>query len=258
MWLKSGASLDLMEEAAHKSHDPSQDDEFFVQRNHGDVTAETFWAEGFVLRSSGLTSQTLVPSFLLGIAQDLLWAGKAIGLLRAVGLDGFFYDELGHQWLDDWPAHDELVRPGDSDAASELASMTSIADRARDALKTFCQAAQSRLNRVLVEDCRLWEHLECMEDMFLMGRGDVMTHFCGELFRRIEDGEQWSDYHMLNSLLKDAVTSSPCRWIDVSLLRLSYRGIDPRSVTKTVRGLEGISLAYQVRQINAEEKSHTL
>ncbi|KAG8860524.1 hypothetical protein FRB96_003778 [Tulasnella sp. 330] len=245
-WLKSGASLELTEEGHDESHDPSTGDEFFVRRNDGDVPAERFWAEAFVLRTSPVTSQILVPSFLLGFAQDLLWAGKAIGLLRAMSLDSFFYDELGHRWMDDWPARDHLILSDDSDATDELTMMKSIADRARDNLWPFCQSAQARLNRVLVEDCRLWEHLECIEDMFLMGRGDVMTQFCGELFQRSETGEHWSDYHMLNGLLKDAVTSSPCNWIDVSLLRLSYRSVDPRSVKKTVRGLEGMSMAYQI------------
>ncbi|KAG8998877.1 hypothetical protein FRB93_013444 [Tulasnella sp. JGI-2019a] len=246
-WLKSGASLcDTVEGGRRGFHDPAMDDEFFIQQNEEDVSADEFWSEGFAIRLDQSSGQNMVPSFLFGVGRDLLWAGKAIGLLRVLELDSFFYNELGYTWMENWPSRDLIATSDDPNTTIEMLSMNIVADRAGALLKPFCHAAQSRLNQVLVDDCRLWEHLECIEDLFLMGRGDVMTDFCGELFRRIESGEHWSDYHMLNSLLKDAVASSPVHWIDVSLLRLSYRSINSFSVSKTVRGLEGIALAYQM------------
>ena len=41
------------------------------------------------------------------------------------------------------------------------------------------------MTKVLVEDCDLWTHLHAIEDLFLMRRGDAMSHFVDILFNRV-------------------------------------------------------------------------
>lgn len=59
------------------------------------------------------------------------------------------------------------------------------------------------------------------------------------------DGQQtWTDFHFLNSAFRDITDTRTNRWIDSSLVRLSYRGSRERSATGTVKALDGLSVEY--------------
>ncbi len=62
--------------------------------------------------------------------------------------------------------------------------------------------------------------------------------------------QHWSDFHFLNTTFTDVVESSvnigAGEWVQLSLVRLSYRGSKDKSVGRTVRGLEGLLVEYAV------------
>jgi hypothetical protein len=42
-----------------------------------------------------------------------------------------------------------------------------------------------KLVQVLVGDCALWKHLEAVEDLYLMRKGDAMSHFVDIVFAKV-------------------------------------------------------------------------
>jgi gamma-tubulin complex component 5 len=63
------------------------DDEFFIEDNEMPLLDPDFWAEGCTLRNDGNGVSQVLPVFVEHVAQDVLSAGKAVGLLRALGGD---------------------------------------------------------------------------------------------------------------------------------------------------------------------------
>lgn len=60
-----------------------------------------------------------------------------------------------------------------------------IASLVQERLEPWCRVAHSRLNRVIVNDCDLWGHLDTISGLFFMKRGDTMSIFCDSLFERV-------------------------------------------------------------------------
>ena len=62
--------------------------------------------------------------------------------------------------------------------------------------------------------------------------------------------QPWNDFHFMNSAFQDVVALYPgrTRWIDASLVRLSYptKTQGERSITQTVRALDGLLIEYAV------------
>ncbi|KAG8686379.1 hypothetical protein FRC08_012534 [Ceratobasidium sp. 394] len=238
------------------------------------------------------------------IAGQALAAGKAVGLLRAIGVWGESaeeYESIGSDneqnndedegWpsfadtlkeaeaagilditFDSGPLEDltrynlddtivaDLSFPANQPSASTVATendypispnlasevlLNDLPHILADKVSPRCQIAAFRLNRVLVEDCDLWSHLGAMEDLCFMRRGDVMTHFCGVLFARIEMQKPWSDYHLLNSTFRDVLSATSTSWIDLGRVRLVYRGTKARSSTRSMRALYGLAVEYE-------------
>ncbi|KAJ1308357.1 hypothetical protein OPQ81_004066 [Rhizoctonia solani] len=343
-----GSALDIgfgSVEEAIRIDDLSHDREFFIKRRETvDVASPDFWTTGYVLRTTtsedesddegaldaemsyiiarkaqGLPynglggddqkqAKTLVPSCLIPISARVLAAGKAVGLLRGIGVWGAIggdYDSQNGEENedqdddndDDWPSFadtlkssgsvtladssfeadsledlgrfnlDDTILPESSFSVNELSSPTdanSGSDKyplapnlasevllndlphiLADRVAPRCQIAAFRLNRVLVEDCELWRHLHAMEDLCFMRRGDIMTHFCDNLFAKIEAQKPWSDYHLLNSLFRDVISVTSTSWIDLGRVRLVYRGTKARSSARSIRSVHGLEVEYE-------------
>lgn len=225
LWIKVGVPVEEPESTTyHPIPDLITDREFFIQVIGGISDTSESWGVAAVLRTQPLKNhsgvsrdEVLVPKFLESAGASLLSAGKAIGLLRALGVDDFFHPQDGKEWVDEWVTCETLFssKPRDDDTSPTVpatpvqgltvptsarlelqaidkrlseASTEALAFSASEYLAPFCQAAQARLNLLLGEDCRLWDRLECMQDVYLMGRGDIMTHFCDVLFSRVRFG----------------------------------------------------------------------
>ncbi|CAE6366359.1 unnamed protein product [Rhizoctonia solani] len=342
-----GSALDIgfgsIEETI-RTDDLSHDREFFIKRREAvDVASPDFWTTGYVLRTTTAEDEsddegaldvemsyiiarraqrlhfagigedaqkqakTLVPSCLIPVAARILATGKAVGLLRGIGVWGAIGGDYDSQNEDedrdqdddnddDWPSFSDTLKSSGgvtlADSSFETGSLEdlgrynlddtifpessfsiyqssptdaiSVSDKyplapnlasevllndlphiLADRVAPRCQIAAFRLNRVLVEDCELWRHLYAMEDLCFMRRGDIMTHFCDNLFAKIDAQKPWSDYHLLNSLFRDVISATSTSWIDLGRVRLVYRGTKARSSARSVRVVHGLEIEYE-------------
>ncbi|KAF8759655.1 Spc97 / Spc98 family [Rhizoctonia solani] len=298
-----GSALDIglgSVEQAIRADDLSHDKEFFIKRRETvDVASPDFWTTGYVLRTTtaedesddegALDAQmshilarkaqgvfypgmggsvqkqarTLVPSCLIPVAARILASGKAVGLLRGIGvwgaIDGDYDSEdedhdhgqdRDEDNDDDWPSFADTLKSSGGvtlrDVSFETGSLEDLgrynlddtilpessfsirssSPNRHNFLAPRCQIAAFRLNRVLIEDCELWRHLYAMEDLCFMRRGDIMTHFCDNLFAKIDAQKPWSDYHLLNSLFRDVISATSTSWIDLGRLRRAKMVLD--------------------------------
>lgn len=199
------------------------DEEFFIERSElgmGMVGIglldPDFWAEGYALREGvdldlGPESEGVdlglgvraTPAFLEHVAGPVLGAGKALGLLRALGvpLSG------GERNLElvlgpgEWHSFSKLlaldtkartfghgpeIGQEEHNSGSLFSiSVDTLSGLIYDVLLPHCEATGALLANVLVEDCALWHHLSAVEDLFLMRRGDAMSHFTDVLFAKV-------------------------------------------------------------------------
>lgn len=54
----------------------------------------------------------------------------------------------------------------------------------------------------------------------------------------------WNDFHTLNSAFRDITETRNNRWINSSLVRLSYRGTRDKSTSRSVKALDGLKVEY--------------
>lgn len=185
------------------------DDEFFIESSGlglgimglGLLDSE-FWKEGYTLREgvfvgdnngegdSEQQTRKTIPMFLEHVAEPILQAGKAVGLLRALGIPSSHIMPASG-----WKSFQELVGLSScSEPETETAQSTgmlfsvSIDTLSRliyDGLLPQCDSAGSLLAQVLVNECSLWSHLGAIEDLFLLRRGDDMSHFIDVLFAKV-------------------------------------------------------------------------
>ncbi|TBU41458.1 Spc98 family-domain-containing protein [Dichomitus squalens] len=259
-------------------------DEFFVEDNELLVLDPDFWAEGFALRdghsgsaqdedADGLGRPTSVPVFLVHVAQLVLATGKVAGLLRVLGISALFDGErledgtTTRPWMADWRSFKTLLKQprvhecidgtGEVTASLEgaVASSENLSRIVYDELLPYSELAHEALRKVLVDECELWAHLNVMEDLFLMRRGDAMSHFVDVLFTRMDTRERWNDFHFMNSAFRDVVSlySGRTRWIDASLVRFSFPhkaqgqgALQEKNIAQTVRALVGLLIEYAV------------
>ncbi|KAI0677260.1 Spc98 family-domain-containing protein [Trametes maxima] len=250
-------------------------DEFFVEDNEVVMLDPDFWSDGFTLRQGGTGGSNLdggtsssVPVFLVHVAELVLATGKVTGLLRALEISSLFDgdndDDEGSRrpWMSKWRSFRSLLGPSISEgeaadpvvsAEASIASSEGLSQIVYDELLPYSEKAHAALTRVLIEDCDLWAHLNAIEDLFLMRRGDAMSHFVDVLFTRMDTRQPWNDFHFMNSAFRDVVALYPghaaSRWIDASLVRFSYPAKAPaqeRSIAQTVRALDGLLVEYAV------------
>lgn len=189
-WLRDGIPVRAGFEDEHPAAVPTWDvKEFFIRINPlVDIGSPDFWEGSYTLppRHSGSipgilsgerpTDEGCLPIFLINVAEDILAAGKAVGLLRAINMVHL----VGDDWLGGWTNFKTLTK------SLLLDSLDSgLEDLISDALLHPCRLVQSLLRQVLVEECQLWKHLQGLENVYLMTRGDAMSQFSEKLFARV-------------------------------------------------------------------------
>ena len=206
-WLKDGMGLGLGL-APGASSWSEQDDEFFIERSGlgfgmmglGLLDSE-FWSEGYALReissskdepigktSDSCATKKLIPLFLQEIAGLVLGTGKAVGLMRALDTHTSF------NTFEKWGSFSELIVSEFGSATSTFegndtlllsVSNDGLSRSVYDSLSLKCQVVGERLVQVLVGGCALWKHLQAVEDLYLMRKGDAMSHFVDIIFAKV-------------------------------------------------------------------------
>lgn len=215
-WLRDGMSV---VESGYGDHGRTEkkcnlEEEFFIESSGVGIGMMSmglldpdFWKEGYCLRETyvrvegGSTElkKVLVPEFLKHVAEAVLETGKAVGLVRVLGLELASETKLG-----DLPSFAEvisssLVSMGDY-ASQESAGLTgrdvnvsslfgvsldSLSRVVYDQLSPVCEATGDELVKIIVEDCELLKHVNAIEDLYLMRKGDALTHFIDLVFAKV-------------------------------------------------------------------------
>ncbi|PCH40985.1 hypothetical protein WOLCODRAFT_118043, partial [Wolfiporia cocos MD-104 SS10] len=262
-WMKDGMPVQDMIKLNETQLTASLDDEFFIEDNEMPMLDPDFWSDGFMLREGpvdeGDNRPSSVPTFLQHAARIVLDAGKAIGLLRALGVGALFDQEAEQQWMAKWRSFRALMEspsglsPDEDDledttgqVKSVIMSTNGLSRHVYDELLPHNDLAQQMLQQVLVDDCELWSHLSAMEGLYLMERGDTMSRFVDVLFARMDNQQAWNDFHFLNSAFRDVLTSGSDKWIDAALVRFSHRGSRDKHIAWTIRAVDGLFIEYAV------------
>lgn len=185
-WLKDGMPVRNVWDSADDIQ--ALDEEFFIEDNELPLMDPDLWADGYVLRSpvvleDGGRKQFAVPVFFGTVVDHVLGAGKAVGLLRAMGVHFFAENATGeHHPLLDWRTFTRLFQS----SATSLRDSGSLSDLVSDELSSYCLAVGLRLSRVLTEECELLRHLAAVEGLYLMTKGDVISNFTDVLFAKVQ------------------------------------------------------------------------
>ncbi|KAF7338002.1 hypothetical protein MVEN_02024100 [Mycena venus] len=222
-----------------------------------------FWAEGYTLRDGVVRGDEddngdeangrdvrAIPSFLEHLAMPVLSSGKAVGLLRALGVPPAVD---GPASLTQWRSFGALLSSS-AQPGRQLSSVSgdTLSRLLYEELAPHCEATGTLLGRILVEECELLRHLSSVEDLFLMRKGDAMSNFTDVLFAKMDSHRAWGDFHFLNTAFRDVVeagtNSGGKEWIQPSLVRLSYRGFKDggKGVGRTVKAIGGLLIEYAV------------
>jgi gamma-tubulin complex component 5 len=155
-----------------------------------------FWAEGYVLRDGVVrgdesdegdeaSSQNAraIPSFLEHVAIPVLSSGKAVGLLRSLGVPP---TADGPTSLSHWRSFGALLSSS-APPGQQLSSVSveTLSQLVYEELAPHCDATGALLARILVDECELPRHLSSVEDLFLMRKGDAMSNFTDVLFAKV-------------------------------------------------------------------------
>lgn len=157
-------------------------EEFFVEDNELQLMNPEFWASGYILRTSSDfkapgegTKALSVPVFLERVADRILETGKAVGLLRVLGIS-----LLGDPVDAQWHSLTVLLRQHKTDASDP----ESVAHLVSDKVTNYYTSSGAQLTHVLTEDCDLSRHIMAIQGLYLMTRGDVIGHFADVLFAK--------------------------------------------------------------------------
>jgi gamma-tubulin complex component 5 len=210
-WLRNGIPVSVRPENEENDEEEEMDSELFIRRRHIDLVNPDFWENGYTLRCEGddddgeeedrsmLGSRTsLVPSIFVPIAADILAAGKAVGLLRAIGIASFSDDTNRLDWMTFSKLYDKCRDSLSLDSTDQDDDMSNADDTYGnrlvidslgaalfDCVSPWCSAAQESLTRLLLEECEMMEHFAGIENFFLMKRGDAMGAFCDQVFAKV-------------------------------------------------------------------------
>ncbi|KAG1766368.1 Spc98 family-domain-containing protein [Suillus placidus] len=242
-WVSDGMPVRDTWEA---SDNQTLDEEFFVEDNELPLMDPDFWADGYVLRTlsdfeahTGDATALSIPVFLERIADRILETGKAVGLLRVLGIP-LLNDADGDVH---WPSLTTLIGQHKRDASDP----EGLAHLVSDKIAPYYMSSGSQLTQVLTEDCDLSRHITAIEGLYLMTRGDVIGHFADVLFAKMDSQQHWQDFHFLNSAFRDVVdANNATKYIETSLVRLSYRGSKTTVTAQTVKALDGLLVEYAV------------
>ncbi|KAF9480708.1 hypothetical protein BDN70DRAFT_877276 [Pholiota conissans] len=273
-WLKNGMGLGLGVGTGGKPGMADElDDEFFIESSGVGVGMmgmglldPEFWKEGYALRegvtygeseqptASGPPHRKAIPLFLEHVSQLVLETGKAVGLLRALG------ERPLSNAFNNWKTFSDIVssetRTANGVAEKNIGlfsvSIDTLSRLIYDGLLPHYEATGMRLVKVLIDECSLWKHVDAIEDLLLMRRGDAVSHFVDVLFIKMDSSQSWGDFHFLNAAFADVIESNmntgSKEWINPALVRLSYKGgrDKDRSIKRTVKAIDGLALEYSV------------
>ncbi|KAI0314462.1 Spc98 family-domain-containing protein [Amylostereum chailletii] len=246
-WLRDGMPI---QEAADRRATPGYAglvDEFFVEDNQLFLLDPDYWSEGFVLRdrnSEGERAPSPIPAFLDLVASQVLGAGKAVGLMRALGLPLEYEGDEQPSLLPQWPSFTSLFNGTNLVDSTRITSVDDLSRFVYDELISQCRTVQGRLVQVVVDECELWYHLSAIEDLYLMRRGDVMSRVFDVVFAKMDAQQAWSDYHFLNSTLRDVIQATARKWINPNLVQLFYRGGRDAANQHSAHAMDDLFMEY--------------
>ena len=212
-WLRDGMGLGMGIGVGMSGGAEELEDEFFIEGSGlglgmmgtGLLDPE-FWKEGYALREGVIFDEDArdaerkrktIPQFLEHVAEPVLGAGKALGLLRALGVPPSSFPSSG---MPQWQTFGKLVGLSSSSSSSAVqlnseedntgnrlfsVSIDTLSRLIYDRLLPQCDVVGALLARVMVDECALWTHLASIEDLFLMRKGDAMSHFVDILFAKV-------------------------------------------------------------------------
>jgi len=207
-WLKDGMGSGLFRLASASLKEQLSgleelDDEFFIEEKIFNFGGEApvgllnpqFWQEAYGLREGvgpedghdGLAQgQKAIPMFLEHVAAVILRAGKAVGLIRALGTDMDIFGDSHWQSFKELVAVENTGENTSKNPGSLFSvSVDTLSRLIYERLLPHCQMVGASLTKILVGECRLWKHLEAIEDLMLMRRGDAMSHFIDVVFNKV-------------------------------------------------------------------------
>ncbi|KAI9513296.1 Spc98 family-domain-containing protein [Russula earlei] len=232
LWLKNG--MPTKDPALRQEGEKlaALDDEFFIQDNGLSIVDPDFWAEGFAIREANPDGHIFEPTPLLLnlIANHILRAGKAVGLLRILDLPLNSDATYEPPWMTDWPSFSALLREHHAAALVET-SKEHLSRFVHDIILPRCQIPQKQLAQMAISECDLWLHLTAIEELYFMRKGDAISYFSDIVFAKMDLGhlgQSWSDFHFLNN----------------TFLRFSYSGSRDRASRRTVDVLGDLVVEY--------------
>lgn len=262
LWLKHG--MPTQDSTLRHGDDLNTlDDEFFIQDNGLSIIDPDFWTENFTIRMANpeALSTESTPLLLDLMANHILRAGKAVGLLRM--LDRPLVDDATPDptWMADWPTFTALLHEHHGAALVE----TSKEDLARfvyDYILPLCQIPQ-KLAQVATSECDLWLHLSAIEELHFMRNGDAISYFSDTVFAKVgqhsncastcdadmrlfkmDSGQAWNDFHFLNNTFRDTLKKYSVNRIEPTLVRFSYSGSRDKASKGNIDALENLLVEY--------------
>ncbi|KAI0005111.1 Spc98 family-domain-containing protein [Russula compacta] len=245
LWLKHG--MPTQDPALRQDGDSltALDDEFFIQDNGLSILDPDFWTEGFSIREANPDAHASqsTPLLLDLIANHVLRAGKAVGLLRILDLPLTSDATPEPKWMTDWPTFTALLHEHHATALVET-SKEHLARFVHDIILPRCQLPQKRLAQSATSDCDLWLHLTAIEELYFMRKGDAISYFSDILFAKMESGQTWNDFHFLNNTFRDTLKKCTINKMEPTLVRFSYSGSRDMALRGTVYALDDLLVEY--------------
>jgi len=186
LWLKHGMPTRDQTLVQEGDSLTALDDEFFIQDNDLSILDSDFWTDGFTIREANPEAHASEPASVLLdlIANHVLRAGKAVGLLRILDLPLMDGATPESTWMTDWPTFTSLLHEHHPAALIET-SKDHLARFVHDIILPRCQIPQKRLAQVTISECDLWLHLTAIEELYLMRKGDAISYFSDTLFAKV-------------------------------------------------------------------------
>lgn len=186
LWLKHG--MPTQDPALRQEGDSltALDDEFFIQDNGLSILDPDLWTEGFSIREANPDAHASqsTPLLLDLMANHVLRAGKAVGLLRILDLPLTSDATPEPKWMTDWPTFTALLHEHHATVLVETCK-EHLARFVHDVILPRCQIPQKRLAQSATSDCDLWLHLTAIEELYFMRKGDAISCFSDILFAKV-------------------------------------------------------------------------
>jgi gamma-tubulin complex component 5 len=186
LWLRHGMPTQDQPIVQEADSHTALDDEFFIQDNGLSILDSDFWTDGFTIRDANPEAHASesAPVLLDLMANHVLRAGKAVGLLRILDLPLINDGTPEPTWMTDWPTFTALLHEHHATVLVET-SKEHLARFVYDIILPRCQIPQKQLAQMAISECDLWSHLTAIEELYLMRKGDAITYFSDTLFAKV-------------------------------------------------------------------------